>query len=119
METRVFESGQASITEISGAGVLFKTASEIVQTLMDLSWGGGSSKIIMHRQNLPPEFFYLKTGLAGEVLQKAATYRIQIAIVGDFSHVQSEALRAFIIECNRGRQTFFVADVAAARTALS
>ncbi len=65
--------------------------------------------VIIHAINLPAEFFQLRTRLAGEILQKFANYRLKIAIVGDFAQYNSQALAAFIYECNRGRDFFFVA----------
>jgi hypothetical protein len=48
-------------------------------------------------------------------LQKAANYRLKFAVLGDVSaHVcASDALRDFVVECNRGRSIFFVADLPA------
>jgi hypothetical protein len=55
-------------------------------------------------------FFRLRTRILGEVLQKFATYGVRCAIVGDVSrHVaESDALRDFVREANRGRQFWFV-----------
>jgi hypothetical protein len=63
---------------------------------------------------LAPDFFSLRTGVAGEVVQKFATYRLRLAVVGDIdAHVAaSTALRDFVREANRGGQTWFVADEA-------
>jgi hypothetical protein len=60
------------------------------------------------------EFFRLRSGLAGEVMQKFVNYRIRLVIVGDISaHVaDSTALRDLVTESNRGRQIWFVADLA-------
>ncbi|HKX29428.1 MAG TPA: DUF4180 domain-containing protein [Blastocatellia bacterium] len=58
-----------------------------------------------------PDFFNLKTGLAGEILQMFTNYQIRAAIIGDFSGYQSGSLHDLIIECNRGRQIFFVSDM--------
>ena len=62
---------------------------------------------------LDASFFTLRSGLAGEILQKAANYGFKVAIVGDISeHVgESDALRDFVVECNRGRSIFFADDV--------
>ncbi len=59
------------------------------------------------------EFFRLKTGRAGEILQKFVTYHVRIAVVGDISaHVnESTSLRDFVYECNRGPHIWFVADM--------
>lgn len=65
--------------------------------------------LILHEINLAPEFFQLRTKLAGEILQKLVNYRVKVAIVGDFQKYQSKALADFIYECNNGRQIFFVA----------
>ena len=45
----------------------------------------GFDKIVIHEKNITPAFFDLKTGIAGEILQKFSTYRVRLAIVGDFS----------------------------------
>ncbi len=65
--------------------------------------------LILHEANLAPEFFQLRTKLAGEILQKLVNYRVKVAIVGEFQKYQSKALADFIYECNKGRQIFFVA----------
>ncbi len=58
-------------------------------------------------------FFALRTGVAGEVMQKFVNYRIRLAVVGDISaHVAaSTALRDLVHESNRGRHIWFVADL--------
>ena len=68
----------------------------------------GYAKLILHAADLSAEFFDLRTGLAGEVLQKFSNYRMQLAIVGDFSHLKSRSWRDFIRESNRGRTVSFL-----------
>ncbi len=65
--------------------------------------------LILHEADLAPEFFQLRTRLAGEILQKLVNYRVKVAIVGEFQKYQSKALADFIYECNQGTQIFFVA----------
>src|SRR4051794_37197858 len=64
-------------------------------------------------RRLDERFFVLRTGLAGEIMQKFANYRIRLAVVGDVSaHVAaSTALRDLVVEANRGEQVWFVADL--------
>lgn len=76
-------------------------------------------KIILHQSNLTPDFFDLKNRLAGEILQKFSTYRIRLAIVGDFSIYTSKSLNDFIYESNKGRQVAFVGTVEEALDRLS
>lgn len=78
----------------------------------------GCVGVIVGRERFREAFFDLRTGLAGEILQKFSNYRMRLAIVGDFGGHPSRALRDFIRECNRGRQVFFAPDQAAALAAL-
>jgi hypothetical protein len=56
---------------------------------------------------LNPDFFDLKTGFAGEILQKFSTYGLKLAIIGNFQRYKSESLKAFIFESNRGGRVQF------------
>jgi len=98
------------IAEIVTEDVVLSTTQDALDLIVKPSLQG-ARKIILHQENIAPDFFVLRTGLAGDVLQKFVNYRIQLAIVGDFEHVESESLKAFIVECNRGRDVFFAADV--------
>lgn len=71
----------------------------------------GCLGIIVPKECLPEEFFQLKTGFAGEVLQKFTNYRMMIAVAGDFSGYTSKSLRDFMYESNKGRQVFFKSSV--------
>jgi Domain of unknown function (DUF4180) len=59
---------------------------------------------------LAPAFFDLRSGLAGEVVQKFANYRVGLVVVGDVAEyvAASPALGDFVYESNRGRQVWFV-----------
>lgn len=64
---------------------------------------------------LSPDFFHLRTGVAGAFVQKLINYRLRVAFVGDLTRQleASEALAAFVIESNRGSHVWFVEDEAA------
>lgn len=79
----------------------------------------GFDKIIIHEKNIAPDFFDLKSGIAGEILQKFSTYRVRLAIVGDFSKYTSKSLKDFIYESNKGRHVGFVSSCAEAIKILS
>ena len=70
----------------------------------------GAGLVVVPMDRLDPRFFQLRTGLAGEMLQKFVTYRMRLAVVGDFTELasQSGALRDFIYESNRGKDVWFV-----------
>jgi hypothetical protein len=73
----------------------------------------GASVILVPVERLEDNFFQLKTGLAGHIIQKFVTYRRRLVILGDISeHVaQSRALRDFVYETNRGTQVWFLTDL--------
>ena len=87
-----------------------------VQDALDLIGAafGRSDVVALPAARLDARFFTLSTGLAGEIMQKFVNYRIRLAIVGDISEhlAASSALRALVHESNRGRQIWFVADLA-------
>jgi len=64
---------------------------------------------------LLPEFFELRTGLAGEFIQKLQNYWLRLAIVGDISGQvgASKSLRDFVYETNTIGRHLFVPDEAA------
>jgi len=76
-------------------------------------------KIIIHEENITPDFFDLKSGIAGEILQKFSNYRVQLAIIGDFSKYSSKSIQDFIYESNKGRQISFVGSLLEAIRILS
>jgi hypothetical protein len=79
----------------------------------------GFDRIIIYEKNITPVFFDLKTGIAGEILQKFSNYRVQLAIVGDFSKYNSKSLNNFIYESNKGRLINFVSTLSEALGVLS
>lgn len=77
--------------------------------------------VILPAANLSPDFLRLASGLAGDVLQKFVNYGLRVAVVGDIAAAlaQSAPLRDFVRESNRGRQVWFVADLAELETRLA
>jgi hypothetical protein len=67
----------------------------------------GVDGVILKEVHLNPDFFDLKTGFAGEILQKFSTYGIRLTIIGTFDRYKSESLKAFILESNRGGRVQF------------
>ncbi|MFE0627709.1 DUF4180 domain-containing protein [Streptomyces sp. NPDC058864] len=64
---------------------------------------------------LDERFFALRTGLAGEIMQKFVNYRIRLVVVGDVSAYTAAgtAFRDLVRECNRGDRTWFLDDLEA------
>ena len=68
----------------------------------------GAEKIIIKRCNIIPDFFDLKTTIAGDILQKFSTYSMKLAIVGNFSDQKSKSFNDFVRVSNRIGRILFV-----------
>lgn len=68
----------------------------------------GFDKVILYEKNLTPDFFDLKTKIAGEILQKFSNYRIGLVIIGDFSKYESKSMKDFIFESNKTKHVNFL-----------
>jgi hypothetical protein len=87
------------IAEILPGSDLIDDPSDMLDIMSETGYNN-STGIIIHGINLNQDFFDLKTGLAGEILQKFSNYRMRLAIIGDFSLYKSKSLRDFIRESN-------------------
>lgn len=82
------------------------------QDMLDvMAWGGeeDTNLFLLKEEHFPPAFYDLKTGFAGEVLQKLTNYGCRLAIVGSFTGIRSERFRELMREANKGRQVRFAA----------
>ncbi|HCM33224.1 DUF4180 domain-containing protein [Chryseobacterium sp.] len=68
----------------------------------------GFDKVMIYEKDITPDFFDLKTKIAGEILQKFSNYRIGLAIIGDFSKYESKSMKDFIFESNKTGHINFV-----------
>ena len=89
------------------------SSDQFVRTPQDfldlLAWGSENETnlVMLQDVNFVPEFYDLKTGLAGEVLQKLSNYSARLAIVGTFDMVVSKRFRELMAESNKGSQVRF------------
>ncbi len=76
------------------------------------AFGRDAQVVAVPVERVAEEFFRLRSGVAGAVMQKFVNYRLRLAVVGDVSaHVTgSTALRDFVHETNQGGHIWFVAD---------
>lgn len=95
------------IAEVISDTMIIQSAQDGLD-LMGNVYYQGFDKVILYEKNITPEFFDLKTKIAGEILQKFSNYRIGLAIVGDFDKYESKSLKDFIFESNKAKHVNFL-----------
>ena len=105
------------IAEIISDTVVVKNSQNALDLMANCGYQG-ARKIIINEKNIIPDFFDLKTGIAGEILQKFTNYDVQLAIVGDFSKYSSKSLRGLIYESNKKGRINFVKSTSEAKDKL-
>ncbi|MBW6480848.1 MAG: DUF4180 domain-containing protein [Bacteroidales bacterium] len=118
MKFETHQINEVKIAEVISEDIIINSVDSAVNLLGNLYYQG-FDKIIIHEKILTPDFFDLKNGMAGDILQKFSNYRMPLAIIGDFSKYTSKSVNAFINECNRGKQINFVNSLPEALKALS
>lgn len=105
--------GSTVVLHLPAQGRLIASEQDALDLIGD-TWGTGAEMLAVPVERLPPEFFDLRTGLAGAVAQKLVNYHLRLAVLGDISeHLgASGALRDFVRESNQGRHVWFLADAA-------
>ncbi|MEA5259679.1 DUF4180 domain-containing protein [Arcicella aquatica] len=117
MEIKTHEVNTTKIAEVTEDYIFINNAQDGLDLLGNVYYQGFDN-IIIHQKNITPDFFDLKTGIAGEILQKFSTYRVALAIVGDFSHYTSKSIKDFIFESNKAGHINFVNSVSEALSCL-
>jgi Domain of unknown function (DUF4180) len=97
---------------VDAAGPAIASAQDAIE-LVELAFQQRASVIAVPAERLAPAFFKLRTGVAGEVVQKFVNYGMKFAVIGDISAqiADSDALRDFVRESNRGKSILFMPDI--------
>ena len=118
MKIKIELFNKVKIAEIVSEECLINEVQDALDIMAECSYND-SRNIILHEKNFTAGFFDLKTGIAGEILQKFSTYNIRLAIVGDYTRYSSKSLRDFIFESNKYRRINFVSSIEEAKERLS
>lgn len=118
MKIELINTGGEVVAEIISDKIEVTNTEDALDILGNCSYQG-AERIILHEKNITPDFFDLKTTIAGDILQKFSTYNVRLAIVGDFSKYSSKSLADFIYESNKRGRISFVSTVAEATEKLT
>ncbi|WP_114789193.1 DUF4180 domain-containing protein [Niabella yanshanensis] len=113
MQIETHYSKGLQVAEIITDEIVLQSVDDGLDLLGNLYYQG-YEKIIVYEKNITPEFFDLKTRLAGDILQKFAQYQMPLVIIGDFFKFDSKSLHDFIFESNKGKQINFVNNLSEA-----
>ena len=76
MELNILEEKNQKIAEIKSDEIVIKTPQDALDVMADASYYEARS-LILREKNLSPEFFDLRTRVAGEILQKFSNYMVK------------------------------------------
>jgi hypothetical protein len=110
MKIQPHQSSDIKVAEVLSESILIAKIEDGLNLMADIYYQGYDA-IILHEKNITSAFFDLKTGEAGEILQKFSNYRMRLAIIGDFKKYDSKSFNDFMFESNKNRQINFVGSV--------
>lgn len=113
MAFKVQEANNTQYIECEATDFIVRNERDILD-LVSVCGEYGISNILIHEANLSPEFFDLKTTLAGTLFQKFANYHLRGAGLISFEKIKSERFKELIYEHNKGNLFRFFEDRATA-----
>ncbi len=118
MKIELHTINNTKIAEVISDDIVIKSTEDGLDLLGNLYYQD-FDKIVIHEKNITPDFFDLKNGIAGEILQKFSNYRVRLAIIGDFTRYSGKTIKDFIYESNKVGQINFVSSTSQALKILS
>ncbi len=108
MGASLTQCGSTSIYEFERIGPILCSSSDILSEVFTV----GANFVLIPAERLDPRFFQLRTGVAGEIMQKFVSYGVRLAVIGDISTrtAASKPLRDLVYEMNQGTAVWFLAD---------
>ncbi len=118
MTIELIELNGVCIAGIISDNIELKNTQDAVDMIANCNYQGATA-IILREENIIGSFFDLKTGVAGDMLQKFSTYQSRLAIVGDFTKFPANSLQDFIRESNKLGKINFVGTIEEAKNCLT
>lgn len=108
MTKTIKEMNNVSCVLVDSKDIIIKDTQTALDFIMSIQYETNCNRIALNKEAFDESFFILSTVVAGEILQKFITYKVKLAIVGDFSKYTSKPLKDFMYESNNGKDIFFV-----------
>jgi PadR family transcriptional regulator, regulatory protein AphA len=108
MDTIVVQKGVKKYVECTpGVGNLIASEREVLD-LVAVCGENDTHRLLIQADNLTPEFYQLKTGLAGAILLKFSNYTLKVATLLTPELVNQGRFREMVLEANRTNPEFKV-----------
>lgn len=101
MNYQVIETGGHKYIELLAGGKVIENEQDALE-LVAICGEYDTHRLLIHSENLPDEFFQLKSGVAGNILQKFSNYYIKAAAIIPAERVNQGRFREMALEANRG-----------------
>ncbi len=92
--------GTPVVAGVRAASVLGEIAD--LDRVLEVCMGNGARALLLYAENLTPRFFDLRSGEAGEVLQKLRTYGLKLALIACAEDLPAGHFREMVGEEARG-----------------
>lgn len=98
-----------SVVLMPAEGKKLRTARDATDAMSE-AFAQSAQWLAIPVSRLDEDFFRLRTGVAGEIVQKFVQFRVRVVFFGDISqHIAaSDSFRDFVREANRGRDFWFM-----------
>lgn len=109
MNYQIVEAGNCKYIECLVGGPKIESEQDALE-LVAICGEYETNLLMFHGENLPDDFFRLRTGLAGNILQKFANYHLKAAAVIPAELVSQGRFREMALEANRGQHFRIFSD---------
>ncbi|MFI5492507.1 DUF4180 domain-containing protein [Actinoplanes sp. NPDC051859] len=111
MEEQVIQYGDESVLLCPDTGAPISTPQDALDLIGATYSRAGTVALPVTR--LDEQFFRLRSGVAGEIMQKFVNYQVRLVLLGDISAeiAASDALRDLVRESNKGKHIWFLSSL--------
>lgn len=109
MNYKVIEAGSEKYIELFSCELPISTEQDAVD-LVAICGENDTNLLMLHSEAISNDFFRLKTGIAGKVLQKFVNYHIKAVAVVPDERVNTGKFREMALEANKGNHFRMFAD---------
>ena len=101
MEVTAVHQNNTTYLAVAPGQLIIQTEADAVD-IMGLCYDHNTDRVLLHDDNLAPDFFDLSSRVAGHILQKFRNYSVKVAVVLSPKTQTSSQFGNFMVEESRG-----------------